>query len=766
MNPLKRFRRPRLAAKPPQAHMTWASQSVSSTITRTGVFLKKQIWVWPIVAVVILSIVGYFVRDAIETTIKGNVSSGLQTLVELESEMLAKWFTVQESTAESLANDSQVRQTVYKLLESPEAGSSPAAGADSELHRQLATELAPALAAHDFVGFLLADNRKRILSSSHASLIGQSGIDEYDRFLDRALEGETFVSTPFPSVVMLKNSSGQMRMGVPTMYVCAPVRDAAFQVVGVLALQIPPDREFTEILQLGRIGSSGECYALDSAGVMISNSRFDEDLILLGLLPDQADSRSMLQLLVRDPGDDMTKGFRPDVRRSQLPLTKMATEAIAGQSGFDVDGYRDYRGVPVIGAWTWMPKYEIGVAMEVEVGQAFRPLVILQRAFLAIYTLLILSAIAIFVFTLIVARLQRQAREAVIEAQQLGQYTLEQKLGEGGMGVVYKGRHSMLRRPTAIKLLHADKVNEASIARFEREVQITCQLNHPNTIAIYDYGRTPEGVFYYAMEYLDGIDLQQLVNQYGPQPESRVIHILSQICGSLFEAHSNGLVHRDVKPANVMLNRRGCEPDLVKVLDFGLVKDITQSSGGPNKRSDRSEDGMLTGTPLYMSPESIQAPMTIDSSTDIYAVGAIGYFLLTGHAVFEAGSIAQLCQKHIEEYPVPPSKRAKIDVSGQLEDAIMSCLEKSRAKRPQTARDLGVQISRCPAAGKWTIEDGDRWWGRHDRTSGDKPIIRPLNAPLNASLSGVDQVATMDQTLDVGTREDHDDNGSIESLSE
>ena len=740
MNPLKRFRRHRHAAKQPQAHMTWASQSVSSTITRTGLFLKKQLWVWPIVAVVMLSIVGFFVRHAIETTIKGNVSSGLQTLVELESEMLVKWFAVQESTAESLANDSQVRQTVYKLLESPEAGSPPAVAADSELHRQLATELAPALAAHDFSGFLLTDNRKRILSSSHASLIGQSGIDEYDRFLDRALEGETFVSTPFPSVVMLKNSNGQTRIGVPTMYVCAPVRDAAFQVVGVLALQIPPDREFTEILQLGRIGSSGECYAFDSAGVMISNSRFDEDLILLGLLPDQAGSRSMLQLLVRDPGDDMTKGFRPSVRRSQLPLTKMAAAATAGQNGVDVDGYRDYRGVPVIGAWTWMPKYEIGVAMEVEVAQAFRPLVILQRAFLAIYTLLILSAIAIFVFTLIVARLQRQAREAVIEAQQLGQYTLEQKLGEGGMGVVYKGRHSMLRRPTAIKLLHADKVNEISIARFEREVQITCQLNHPNTIAIYDYGRTPEGVFYYAMEYLDGIDLQQLVNQYGPQPESRVIHILTQICGSLFEAHSNGLVHRDVKPANVMLNRRGCQPDLVKVLDFGLVKAIDQDD-----RQRRSEDGMLTGTPLYMSPEAIQAPMTVDSSTDIYAVGAIGYFLLTGKPVFEADGIAELLQKHLEESPVLPSKRSKITVSAQLEDAIMSCLEKTRAKRPQTARDLELKLSRCKAAEQWTIEEGDRWWGRHDRMSNDKPIT----GPLNASLSGVGQMATMDQTLDV-----------------
>ncbi len=695
--------------------MTWASRSISKTVTRTGVFLKKQLWIWPIIAVVILSVIGFGVRHAIETTIKANVSSGLQSLVTLETEMLKKWFAVQESMAESLANDAQVRQTVYEILQPTAVAGAPADNAPAmELHAQLATELAAAMAAHDYVGYIVANKTKRIVSSSHAALIGEQDIPEYEAFLDRALDGDAIVSPPFPSVVMLKSGDGRNRMGVPTMYVCAPIRDASFQIIGVLGMQIRPEREFTQILQLGQVGTSGETYAFNSEGLMISNSRFDEELILLGLLPDREHSQSMLELMVRDPGVDMTVGDRPEVRRSQLPMTKNAAEAIAGNSGIDVDGYRDYRGVPVIGAWTWLPKYGIGLTTEVEASQAFRPLVILQRTFLLIYTLLILSAIAIFVFMVVVARLQRQARAAVIEAQQLGQYTLEGKLGEGGMGVVYKGRHSMMRRPTAIKLLHADKIDENSIKHFEREVQITCQLNHFNTIAIYDYGRTPEGVFYYAMEYLDGIDLQELVRKYGPQPERRVIHILLQICNSLFEAHSKGLVHRDIKPANVMLNRSGCEPDVVKVLDFGLVKAIepqthhTMMGGG----------GGIAGTPLYMSPEAIQAPMSVDARTDIYAVGAVAYFLLTGEPVFAAAGLTELCQKHIDEAPVPPSKRGNTNVSSDLEDAILSCLEKSRAKRPQTARDLAQLLLRCKEAKRWTIEDGDRWWGRHERGSG------------------------------------------------
>ena len=294
--------------------------------------------------------------------------------------------------------------------------------------------------------------------------------------------------------------------------------------------------------------------------------------------------------------------------------------------------YRDYRGAPSVGAYTWLPEYQLGIITEIDTAEAFRPLAILQWSFFSLFALLGASAVAIFIFTLVVTRLQREAQKAEIEARQLGQYRLEEKLGAGAMGVVYKGRHAMLRRPTAIKLLNVDRVDEAATQRFEREVQITCNLNNPHTIAIYDYGRTPEGVFYYAMEYLDGINLQSLVEQDGPQPEGRVASILRQVCASLYEAHSQGLVHRDIKPANLMLNRRGGEPDVVKVLDFGLVKAL----------DDRQLVGSeMSGTPLYMSPESIQTPELVDARSDLYALGAVGYFLLTGETAFHARTLAE-----------------------------------------------------------------------------------------------------------------------------
>jgi hypothetical protein len=723
LNPLSWFR-PSLDGKGKAgAHMTFATSSVGRSLSRTGLFLRKQLWIWPILAVVLLTAIGLVVRRAIETTMKDSLRSQVSSMLDVEAAMLDTWFNEQKSDAEAMANGMEARQLIYQLLEP-----STTEGADGQtvgLRKKLDKVLGPAMTAHDFIRYFVADKDKHIVAATSQELIDQKDVPEYRGFLTRALAGQTCLSAPFPSAVALKDpSTGRLQTGVPTMYVCAPVRDESFQVVGALALRIRPDAEFTRILQLGRFGESGDTYAFDKTGRMVSNSRFDEKLIRLGLLPDQENSHSILQIQVRDPGGDMTQGFRPAVRRHELPLTYMASEAISGRPGVEVDGYRDYRGVRTVGAWKWLPDAEMGVATEIDYAEAFHPLTILRWTFWGLFALLVACAAAIFVFTLLAARLRREAQKATIEAKQIGQYKLEQKLGAGGMGVVYRGHHAMLRRPTAIKMLDVDKVNEASIQRFEREVQITSQLNSPNTVAIYDYGRTPEGVFYYAMEYLDGIDLQKLVEQYGPQTAPRVIHILMQICSSLHEAHSLGLVHRDIKPANIMLNRRGGEPDVVKVLDFGLVKALDDQ-----KQAGMTDQRGLTGTPLYMSPEAIQLPGSVDARSDLYAVGAVGYYLLTGKPVFEAESVVDLCQKHVAAAPTPPSERTHGAIPTALENAILACLEKSRAKRPQTARDLSVLIKRCAEATAWSIDEADAWWGWHERGQVAPTLAAPAATP-------------------------------------
>lgn len=308
----------------------------------------------------------------------------------------------------------------------------------------------------------------------------------------------------------------------------------------------------------------------------------------------------------------------------------------------------------------------------------------------------VLSAVASHV----IFGLRRQVREA----WQLGQYTLLEKIGAGGMGEVYRASHAMLRRPTAVKLLRPGRTSPEHLRRFEREVQLTSSLTHPNTVAVFDYGRTVDGVFYYAMEYLDGVNLEDLVRRHGPQPPGRVRHILRQVAGSLAEAHGVGLIHRDIKPGNVILvPERGGTPDVAKVVDFGLVKDLERETGASG------EQGLL-GTPLYVSPEAINDPDGVDARSDLYSFGCLGYFLLTGRPVFEGASVLEVCGRHLHARPVPPGERLGRPVPESLSALVLACLEKDPARRPASALACIAALDACGDVPPWTGEQAALWW--------------------------------------------------------
>ncbi len=308
----------------------------------------------------------------------------------------------------------------------------------------------------------------------------------------------------------------------------------------------------------------------------------------------------------------------------------------------------------------------------------------------------------------VILRLKRQ-REKV------GPYRLVTRLGHGAMGVVWEARHALLRRPTAVKLLAPGTEGERALARFEREVQLTSGLTHPSTIAIYDYGRTADGVFYYAMELLRGINLQQLVAFDGPLAPGRVVHLMRQACGALSEAHDAGLIHRDIKPANLMACIYGGIPDFLKVLDFGLVKAIGGIEATPHEVDDAatsdaslSQDGSLLGTPLYLAPEGMSDPTGVDARADLFALGAVGYFLLTGRPPFPGRTAIEIFKLERHGPPLPLSQAAS-GVPADLDALIRRCLSFAREDRPASAEALDGLLAACSVA-PWTLQDARAWW--------------------------------------------------------
>ncbi|MCA9075346.1 MAG: HDOD domain-containing protein [Planctomycetaceae bacterium] len=288
----------------------------------------------------------------------------------------------------------------------------------------------------------------------------------------------------------------------------------------------------------------------------------------------------------------------------------------------------------------------------------------------------------------------------------IGQYTLEKKIGAGSMGEVYRARHSMLRRPAAVKLMAMSHLSSETLVRFEKEAHITSELSSPHTVQVYDYGATPEGVLFYVMEYLDGMTLRRMVEEYGPLPEGRVIHILSQICGSLAEAHGKGLIHRDVKPDNVLVSVCGGVSDVAKLLDFGLVE-VVGGAGSP------SSGKHLQGTPLYMAPEAIVDPEKIDERTDVYALGAVGYYLLSGVPLFSETKVVDVLQLQVTHDPPSPSQRSGREIAEDLEALVMQCLRKNANERPHNVMSVAEKLSRCRSANGWSFDDAHRWWSQH-----------------------------------------------------
>lgn len=332
--------------------------------------------------------------------------------------------------------------------------------------------------------------------------------------------------------------------------------------------------------------------------------------------------------------------------------------------------------------------------------------------------------IATAVTSHVIYGLRREVRRAL----QLGQYTLEEKLGEGGMGTVYRARHALLRRQAAIKLIKpepsADEARRAqAMQRFEREADVTATLKSPHTVELYDFGVSSEGAFYYVMELLDGVSLETAVSTYGPMPPGRAVFVLQQVCESLEEAHAAGLVHRDIKPANILLCHHGLRYDFAKVLDFGLVALDAKREALDAKLT---TDGFAGGTPAYLAPEMVSNSEAVDGRADLYAMGCVAYWLLTGHAPFERDTAMATILAHVNDAPLPPSVMSEIRIPKALDTVVLQCLAKNPADRPASAAELAERLVSAVGANAWNHEQAAHWWTTY------KPSRQRARTPVDA----------------------------------
>jgi len=654
--------------------------------------LRLPTWSRPLLAIPAVVAVGWWTHAAIEARIRARVAETIEATLRADRTALQLWIKDQGRVAAMVAADQRVTSLVEGLLEL-----SHRLPGDAEALRKapqqatLREVLKPILAQEQDAGYAVLDPGGLVLARAVDERIGDRVTATLVEALGKVMAGD---------VAFVPPTSRQTFSSEPMAFMMAPVRGASGAPIAALVFRVASE-QVARILNVARSGETGETYAVDGQGVMVSESRFPDDVSRLGLIPTQARGKSTAYLEVRDPGPNPAAGADAAGLRRGLPLTLAAAAASSGRAGSNVDGYRSYRGTPVVGAWTWLPEFGVGLISEIGRNEAYADLGVIRRAFWLLIGGLALGTLGIVLASGKVRRLEKEMKRT----HQLGQYTLEEKIGEGGMGAVYRARHALLRRPTAIKLLRATGQSADSLARFEREVQLTSQLTHPNTVAIYDFGRTPDGIFYYAMEYLPGIPLDRLIRDDGPQPEARVVHLLKQICASLAEAHAIGLIHRDIKPANIMLCRRGETFDVAKVLDFGLVKDVIS-------KDDAQLTGtqVVVGTPRFMAPEAIRAPETIDARTDVYAVAAVAYTLLTGQDVFPGKTGAEIIGHHLHTAPPLLSERLRRPVDPFLEQLLLRCLSKDRNARPATAGALLLEIDEGWKGPLWSQREAAAWW--------------------------------------------------------
>ena len=468
-------------------------------------------------------------------------------------------------------------------------------------------------------------------------------------------------------------------------------------VIGAMMIRSPVFLDELESLLSKTVLRESNTYLLDERGAIATKAQNLTDLQKLAPFATLKEVRGAPIFEARDPGGNVLGGFKPTEDRTEWSWTKPGKTISQPKSGLDVVGYRDYRGREVVGAWNWIEPLNRLLVLEIPKEEAFRNHVFIDRAFKILYGIPILISLIIGGLSL-----RRAFRGIELTNRSLGSYILREKIGEGGLGIVYRAEHKLLGRTAAIKLIKEPLANAGTLKRFEREVRMASKLSHPNTVSIYDFGISKDGLLFCAMELVEGVNLAHFMTYDPGIPIERCVWIMRQICGAIEEAHDIGLIHRDIKPQNIMICRKGQLMDLVKVVDFGLAKTMAD-----NVARDVTATRVLIGTPGFIAPERLETPWIADPRIDIFAFGVLGVYLLTGKVpilgvthdsliqMLYLGRFADLCND---------------SMFNEFIRLLADCIAPDANDRPRSMTEVSRKLEAVAARFPWSEGQSEKWW--------------------------------------------------------
>ena len=657
-------------------------------------------WLW-VAAVLPTVLIGWWTYEKVEATQRASIKNNLSGLSNSFTLSTVGYLDDKANLVKSWSRQPNVRQAIIELVEL--AKQDDAAKALKEANQ---TELIRAqlqgLSGFEEVKYVIWDRAGTILASWQADRadVGTSIAPSGASNLARVMRGETVLYGPER---LLDEGNGFIpETNDPVMANIVPVRDNKDRVVAALLVRgINMYKEFDTMFREASETAGLDIYAVNRRGEMVTASPKAiraARMVELEIPVDQVATK----LRVSDPGYRLKPSNVGTVQRDRLPLTYSVGNVITGKPNVRVDDFRNYAGVPVVGAWHWSPDWQIGVIVEHDSATAFAPTRIVRLGFISLASLLTITAFGA------ATQLAKRSSKAHAAVHPLSRYELISELGSGGMGVVYRARHKQLGRESALKVLRGDRQSREDRLRFDREARLAASLSNPHSVMVYDYGRSEEGEAFCVMQFLKGITLYEVVSRSGHQPIGRVLFVLRQICDALAEAHNMGLLHRDMKPQNVMLSLDPSVGDWAVVFDFGLAKPLEPEVG-----SYQTSETVWAGTPMYMAPERYRNPTDMDPRSDIYSVGCIAYFLLSGRPPYVECDPESLFALVLTEKPIGIHIHRGEELGEEITQLVDKCMAKNPEERFRTVEELSAAIDLARVNHPWDTDQASEWWRLH-----------------------------------------------------